>query len=159
MTAYWTSAPVSGSVTIASANIEYVYGLIVPTPVVAGHIVLDVAVADTTPTDLYSVGIFNSSGSLVAHILPQAFTMMGVQTPIAFNEGTVTFSPGKYYIGLTGEATALKLSAIVATLIPLAATSEGATTGGNQITSFSPPADSWIATSSTNNEPVVGLAP
>ena len=139
------------------ANIQYVYGLIIPTPVTAGHIILDVSTPDTSSTDLYSVGIFNSVGSLVAHISPQAFTSPGVQTPIALQEGTVTFPPGKYYLGLTGEAAALKLSSIAPALIPLAATSEGMTTGGAQITSFSPPADSWVATSSS--EPVVALAP
>lgn len=168
---YWTNGPTMGSVTIAASGTQYIYGLIIPTPVMAGHIVLDVATADTTSTNLYSVGIYavtNSTTScmtftppcvvLVAHISPQAFTTPGVQAPIAFQEGTVAFPTGKYYLGLAGEATVLKLSSIATTLIPLGAFSEGTTSGGAQITGpFTPPADSWVAT--TGSEPVIALAP
>jgi len=157
VTGYWTNGPTAGSVTIAMSGKQYVYGLVIPTPVVAGHVVLDVATADTISTDLYSVGIFNSSGLLVAHISPQAFQTTGVQAPIVFQEGTVTFSPGKYYLGLTGEATTLKLSSVASTLIPLAAFNAGSTTGGAQISSFTPPSDSWAA--ALNSEPVIALAP
>ncbi len=157
VTTYWTNGPIQNSVTIAASNKQYVYGLIVSTPVVAGHVVLDVATQDPTSTNLYSVGIFNSAGSLIAHISPQAFTTAGVQNPIAFQEGTVTLPPGKYYLGLTGEATVLKLSSIVTTLIPLPATAEGTTTGGAQIASFTPPSDSWVAAASS--EPAIALAP
>lgn len=169
---YWTNGPTQGSVTITLSGTQYIYGLIIPTPVMAGHIVLDVATADTTATNLYSVGIYAVTNSttlcgmtftppcvvLVAHISPRAFTAPGVQAPIAFQEGTVAFPTGKYYLGLTGEATTLKLASIVTTLIPLSATSEGTTTGGAQITGpFTPPADSWVAT--TGSEPVIALAP
>ena len=154
---YWASGPAQGSVTIGSANTEYVYGLVIPTAVVCGHIVLDVSMRDTNSSDLYSVGIFNASGTLIAHISPQAFTTNGVQSPIAFAEGTVTLPPGKYYLGLTGEATVLALASVATTLIPLGATSEGSTSGGAQISSFSPPSDSWIAT--TGSEPVIAVAP
>lgn len=133
VTGYWTNGPTAGTVTIAAIGMQYVYGLIIPTPVLAGHIVLDVANADTVTTDLYSVGIFNSSGSLIAHILPQAFPTPGVLAPIAFQEGTVTFPPGKYYLGLTGEALTLKLTSVAPALIPLAAFNAGTTTGGAQI--------------------------
>jgi hypothetical protein len=168
---YWTNGPTAGSVTIATSGTQYIYGLIIPAQVMAGHIVLDVATADTTPTNLYSVGIYAVTNSttlcmtftppcvvLVAHISPQAFTTTGVQAPIAFQEGTVAFPTGKYYLGLTGEATALKLASIVTTLIPLPATSEGPTTLGAQITGpFTPPADSWVAAG--GSEPVIALAP
>jgi hypothetical protein len=96
-----------GTVGLTSSGIQWVYGLIIPTQLAAGSIVLDVATPDGSHS--YSVGIFAISNSttacmaitppcaaLVAHIPAQSFGTMGVHAPIAFNEGTVTFPPGKY---------------------------------------------------------------
>jgi hypothetical protein len=166
LSSYWTNGPTMGSVGLTSSGIQWVYGLVIPTQLAAGSIVLDVATPDGSNS--YSVGIFAISNSttacmaitppcaaLVAHIPAQSFGTTGVNAPIAFNEGTVTFPPGKYYLGFTGTATTLKLSAMVSTLIPLGASMEGPTTSGNQLGQFSLPADSWTTTA----EPVIALAP
>jgi hypothetical protein len=37
VTSYWTNGPAQGSLTVGVANTQYVYGLIMPSTVVAGH--------------------------------------------------------------------------------------------------------------------------
>jgi hypothetical protein len=64
--------------------------------------------ADNT-ANTYEVGIYNGSGALVAHV-QAAGTMFcpstGATKSQNWTEGTVTLSPGKYYLALVSSCTA-----------------------------------------------------
>jgi len=125
-------------------NTLFVYGFYIPSQVLSGHVVLDLHTPDAS--NLYSVGVYNASGTLVAHIAPRSFSSTLISANVvAFAEGTVLFNPGKYYFGFTGNATTLAFNAFASILIPLGVTPEGGTSGGIVPSSFSPPTDSWTA--------------
>jgi hypothetical protein len=113
--------------------------------------VLDLHVADAS--NQYSVGIYNSAGTLVAHIGPQSFPSTSVSNNVFVfveNPSVVVFNPGKYYLGFTGTGNTLTFNALASILIPLGVMSVGAgTTGGNLPTPITPPTDSWTASGTT----------
>lgn len=146
---YWSPGAVLGAAVSAySANTLYVYGFYMSSQTMSGHIVLDLHIDDAS--NLYSVGIYNSTGTLVAHIGPRSFSSTSISSNVvAFTEGTVLLNPGKYYFGFTGNASTLSFNALASILIPLGVTSSGTTSGGALPSSFTPPADAWAAGGTT----------
>ena len=144
---YWSAGPLNNGtgagVTISPNGTETAYGFYITSEIVAGRLVLDVKTADST-ADTYSFGIFDQTGVIVAHTAGQSFGVATITT-IAFAEGTVTFTPGKYYFGYTGTGgnSTLTLVPYQPLLIPFAAQTVASGTGG-VLVPFSPSGDVWV---------------
>jgi hypothetical protein len=127
----------------ATTNSLRVCAVIIPFAVSFSQIGIYMATGDNSG-DLYSVGLYNSSGVLVAHSTPASYTTSGDKT-IATVEGLQTIQPGKYYFGWTGNASTAALGTInTGTDTPNSENNNGATTAsGAQVASFTPAADAW----------------
>ncbi|MGA7219205.1 MAG: hypothetical protein WBX38_12860 [Candidatus Sulfotelmatobacter sp.] len=156
---YWSAGPLNsaGGVTVPSNNTESAYGFYIPSILVASKVVLDASTGDNS-SDTYSFGIFNSSGTIVAHTAAQSFTTSPTVYVVSFVENAVTFPPGKYYFGYTGTGGtgSLVLIPFQAFLTPMVRTQVATGTGGTLV-SFTPGADTW-ATSGSNSA-AFALAP
>ncbi|MGH9449402.1 MAG: beta strand repeat-containing protein, partial [Terriglobia bacterium] len=136
--AFWTPGLYPNSTLGFGLNTEAVSGITLTYPVTASSITLSVNSTDSTSGDLYSFGIFNSSGTLVAHIAPTALTTIGNFTA-SFLEGTVSFAAGQYYVGTTANASTARVLAGTNAVTFLTDTNGAATTGGAQPSSITPP--------------------
>lgn len=107
---YW-QVPVGStfSTLTASANQTLAYGQPIPVQLSIGHITFSVTAADVTGGDVYSVGLYDSSGNLKASCSAAAYTTTGLKT-CAISQGTVTLPAGLYYLAYTGNASSLQIS-------------------------------------------------
>lgn len=141
---YWVTGFYPNGTVGFGDNTESVEGITLTYPVSASKITISVQTADTNAGNLYSFGVFNSSGTLLAHVLPTALTTTGDIT-LSFNEGIVQFAAGQYYFGLTTSATApaARVYASAAAQTFRSDIDLGATTGGAQPATITPPATVW----------------
>jgi hypothetical protein len=129
----------SGSSAVTAANATDCVGVIFPIALSVGHVVLNVATADATNNSDF--GIYNSSGTLEAHIGAQHLGTGGVNT-LAFSGGTQSIPAGKSYACLTSVGTTVALSIFQQNITFFTfATVSSATTGGSLNSTITPPAD------------------
>lgn len=154
-TGYWVNGAASGAstITLCAVDTECYWSLFIPTPLTnIGHLVFNVGTADSS-SDVYSFGIYSSSGALLASTTPVSYTATGVQT-VALSLAQ-NYAPGLFYLGITGHGgVTLKPTAAAASLLNASALSAGATTGGNVVASFAP-ASTWALGAA----PLIALAP
>jgi hypothetical protein len=116
-----------------------------------------VSTADNT-SNLYDIGIYKSSGSLVCHSGAVAGTTFSSATGvknISFVAGCGAMTPGRYYVALTttcssscAAITQINTASSTAVISPVSAanpSSGSATTSGALNSSVGIPADSWAA--------------
>lgn len=95
------------SQTLGGNNATACSSFYIPSPgVSADRIIFDVGVADAS--DNSDVGIYNTSGSLLADVGAATYSSTGV-TAKAFAQGTVYFPPAMYWQCWTSAATTFKL--------------------------------------------------
>ena len=127
-----------------TANVALLWGLPITIPVQFNRFAFDINTADGNTTDKYDIGIYDSTGALLANIGATAFTSTGVKTA-STTQGTVTLYPDKkYYVGITGNSTTLKFSAGVSTFTFAQNASQSSSTAGVLPATTTIPADSWI---------------
>jgi hypothetical protein len=125
-------------------NFVTLWGFPVNIPVQFNRIVLDVNTADASTTDKYDIGIYDSTGNLLADIGATSYTSTGVKTA-STTQGTVTLYPDhKYYVGITGNSTTLKFSAAQSTYVFAQSSTQSASNAGVLPATTTVPADSWI---------------
>ena len=125
-----------------TANQLSLYAVEIPTALQASKISYWVNAGDATTTDAYSLGIYNSSGTLVAHGAPVDWQGSGTARTDSLVEGTVTLPAGMYFIGLTGNAGTATLYSVCGTqksFVDFASSSYAATTAGALPTTITAP--------------------
>ncbi len=128
-------------ISVPLANTEYVYYWNIPVPLSISTISIYVITADSTSGDVYSFGLYNSSGTLLCSTTAQAFTATGFVTLSCSQGSSIAVAPGIYALGYTGNATALKVSSQGSTSLTVlfVQTNAGATTSGAQMASITFP--------------------
>jgi len=136
---------------LASSNTTRVWGFTLDVPVEFSHIVYDVVTADTTSgslcgafADCYDVGIYDSSGTLIADCGAKAFSATGV-VDCTIIQGTVIVQPGIFYFGFTGNSTTGAIQYAISSTFGFAgfASVTGTSTNGVLNSSIAPPPDEW----------------
>lgn len=120
----------------AGANTLSVYGLPFPNLLTFAHIGVNVNTADAVNN--YDIGIYNSSGTLIAHIGAQTLPSTGMVT-FAVVGGAKTLTPAVYYLATTGAATTASLQGMARELIQSFNSSYGSSAGGALPASITPP--------------------
>lgn len=129
-----------------TANTYAIFGLVIPAAVKAGHLILNIHADDATHAS--DAGFYNSAGSLIANIGATDFAATGILS-FAFLQGSVLFTPGRYYFGTTSVATTATFYTTNDTITPQSfyfAQDLGATVGGVLNSTIVPPADAPNAT-------------
>jgi len=125
---------------VSAANQEIIWSFIVDgSPVKVGHVVVWTATADTSNRESYA--IYDVHGHLVASTQPGSYSV-GFQT-LAWTQGTVTFHPGRYFIGVTATGTVWRANYLGGLPNAICNVRVGATSGGGSLVSITPPTDSW----------------
>lgn len=134
--------PGSGPSSVSpTANATKCWLVILPYPVTTSNVLYNVNTADNT-ANLYDIGFYSNSGSLLGHIGATAGTTLapstGVKTaawltPFTLNANT------RYYLCITGNASTLVLRSMQQ--LNIAGSVSSTTTGGALNASFTPPAD------------------
>lgn len=108
---YWAVMGNDGTVgtLTAVANQTFVVGVLIQWPLSVGHIRFNVGTFDNS-ANLYDIGFYNAAGTLVADAGPASYTTAGRKSA-AIVQGTVTLNPGLYWLGFTGNASVLVISA------------------------------------------------
>ncbi len=92
-----------------AANTASVYGFTVPVTLTTAKVLYRVGSTADNTANTYEIGIYNGSGALVAHVQAAGTTFCpttGATKSQSWTEGTVTLSPGKYYLALVSSCTA-----------------------------------------------------
>lgn len=151
-----TGSEQTGNSQGATANLNKLWGFLLPYNVTTTEITYYVTTADNT-ANKYDIGIFNSSGNLVADIGPTPGTTFApsksFQT-LKWTQGSTALAAGRYYIGFTTTCTGSACAQLGAspTYVSFAVnTSAGSTAGGGLSSSITPPADVW----NTGNQPTI----
>ena len=140
---YVTGYPHTNGVTIF-ANKEYLAGVVIPVSLSGiGHITFQVTTGDSVGTDLYSVGLYNSSGTAICTTTAAAYTTAAVEVVACSQGSSLSIPAGNYYIGFTGEATTAALESDDSPSFYSVNASFANTTSGAQPSSITPPSNSW----------------
>jgi hypothetical protein len=151
---WFTQPTASGSVSfLTSANVAKLYGVLYSsaTPLTTTQVTYNVQTADNTSNN-YDIGLYNSAGTLMAHVGTTAGTAFAASTGWKTLSWTAsaTIKQGKYYLAITTSCTSS-----CATLIGSStgvgftfagAVQESVTTGGTLPATITIPADSYTAT-------------
>jgi hypothetical protein len=91
-----------------TANKSSVQGVALSCPLTTTQVTYDVLTADNT-SNTYDIGIYNTSGTLVAHIGSTAGTTFAPSTgfkTVSWTGGSTYLLPGKYYLATTTSCSA-----------------------------------------------------
>jgi hypothetical protein len=151
---WFTQPSAAGSVSFfTTANVAKLYGAVYSsaTPLATTQVTYNVQTVDNT-TNNYDIGLYNSSGTLIAHIGNTAGTAFAPSTGWKTLNWAApgTIKQGKYYLALTTNCTsacaALIGSSTGVGLTFAGAVQESVTTGGTLPSSITIPADAYTAT-------------
>lgn len=153
---YWYPMASLGGSFAQSPAYETLAGWIIGNNVTFGHIEVYASAADST--NLYSIGIYNSSGTAICTTTPANLTSGNNQ--LACSQGTVKAPAGPYYIGDTTSCASScpTFGRFSGASFYTQNTSFITTTGGAQPTSITPPTNSFALTSPTYI-PAIALVP
>ncbi|HEY3838134.1 MAG TPA: hypothetical protein VGL72_16255, partial [Bryobacteraceae bacterium] len=152
---YWTNSGGGSSGNVPfNANSDLLKGIQIQYQVTFSTITYNVGVADNT-ANLYDIGLYKySTGQLLCDLGPVAGTTFAPATGIrsaSCLQGTLTLAPGKYYFAMTGNANTAQL--VGTSQYTFASSNNGITTGGQLLSTVTPPADSW----SYSTVPIIAL--
>lgn len=91
-----------------AANTAAVFGFTLPVTVTTSKVVYRVGSTADNTANTYEIGIYNGSGTLVAHFQAAGSTfcpVTGATKSQSWAEGTVTLPPGKYYEAIASSCT------------------------------------------------------
>jgi trimeric autotransporter adhesin len=128
-------------------NVTKLWGFLLPYNVTTTEITYDVTTADNTANN-YDIGIFDSSGNLVADIGPTPGTTFAPSTSfqtLKWTQGSTALNAGRYYIAFTTNCSTLcaKVAAGPAYVSFALNVSAGTSSGGALPSTVTPPADTW----------------
>ena len=128
-------------------NVTKLWGFLLPYKVITTEITFDVTITDNTANN-YDIGIFDSSGNLVADIGPTPGTTFAPSKSfktLKWTQGSTAFNAGRYYIAFTTNCSTLcaKVAAGPAYVSFALDVSAGASSGGALPSTMTPPADAW----------------
>ncbi len=151
---WFTQTTASGSVSfLTSSNVAKLYGVVYgnPSPLTTTQVTYNVTTADNTSNN-YDIGLYNSSGGLVAHIGTTAGTSFAGTTGWKTVNWTAaaTIKPGKYYLAITTNCTS-SCAQLIGSLTGggftfAGAVQESVTSGGTLPATITIPSDSYTAT-------------
>lgn len=151
---WFTQPTATGSVSfLTSANVAKLYGVLYSsaTPLTTTQVTYNVQMADNTSNN-YDIGLYNSSGTLVAHIGSTAGTTFAPSTGWKTANWTTsaTIKQGKYYLAITTNCSS-SCAALIGSSTGVGFTFAGAvqesvTTGGTLPATITIPSDSYTAT-------------
>ena len=151
---WFTQPSASGTVSfLTSANVAKLYGVLYSsaTPLTTTQVTYNVQTADNTANN-YDIGLYNSSGTLVAHLGSTAGTSFAASTgwKILSWSAAATIKQGKYYLAITtncSSSCAVLIGSSTGVGFTFAgAVQESVTAGGTLPNSVTIPADSYTAT-------------
>jgi hypothetical protein len=154
-TAPWLTQPsATGTISfLTTANVAKLYGVVYSgaTPLTTTQVVYDVLTADNT-ANTYDIGLYNSTGNLVAHLGSTAGTAFAASTgwKTVSWATPATVRQGKYYLAITTSCTA-SCAALIGSSSGVGFTFAGAvqesvTAGGTLPATITIPGDSYTAT-------------
>jgi len=128
-------------------NVTKLWGFLLPYNVITTEITFDVTITDNTANN-YDIGIFDSSGNLVADIGPTpgtTFAPSKIFKTLKWTQGSTALNAGRYYIAFTTNCSTLcaKVAAGPAYVSFALNVSAGASSGGALPSTMTPPADAW----------------
>ena len=128
-------------------NVTKLWGFLLPYNVITTEITFDVTITDNTANN-YDIGIFDSSGNLVADIGPTPGTTFAPSKSfktLKWTQGSTALNAGRYYIAFTTNCSTLcaKVAAGPAYVSFALNVSAGASSGGALPSTMTPPADAW----------------
>jgi hypothetical protein len=128
-------------------NVTKLWGFLLPYNVVTTEITFDVTITDNTANN-YDIGIFDSSGNLVADIGPTPGTTFAPSKSfktLKWTQGSTALNAGRYYIAFTTNCSTLcaKVAAGPTYVSFALNVSAGASSGGALPSTMTPPADAW----------------
>lgn len=136
----------SGTWTIGSNNQIRVYGFVIKQPVTFGRIMIRVSTLDAGGNN-HDVGIYDSSGTLLARTPVNAFAATGLLDLAIEGGGTVTLPTGRYYFALTGDDTTPAISVTGTDVFQFANNVAVTETSSSGVlpASITTPSDTWVA--------------
>jgi len=151
---WFTQPSAAGSVSfLTTANVAKLYGAVYAssTPLVTTQVTYNIQTADNSANN-YDIGLYNSSGSLLAHIGTTAGTTFAPSTgwkTLSWTSAS-TIKQGKYYLAITTSCTSA-CAALIGSSTGVGFTFAGAvqesvTTGGTLPNSITIPGDAYTAT-------------
>jgi hypothetical protein len=128
-------------------NVTKLWGFLLPYNVTTTEITYDVTTADNTANN-YDIGIFDSSGNLVADIGPTPGTTFAPSKRFLtskWTQGSTVLNAGRYYLAFTTNCSTLcaKVAATTAYVSFALNVSAGTSSGGTLPSTMTPPADTW----------------
>jgi hypothetical protein len=152
----WWDNPIGGTngtaLFASSINTLSLNGIAIPAQVRFNSIVFQVTIADAVNN--CDIGLYNSAGTLVAHIGAQILATTGLKN-IAVVGAPITLNPGRYYLATTSNATTATYETQTGNgnLCFLRNANFGSSSGGALPNTITPPADSVAQ----NQQPVFAL--
>jgi len=151
---WFTQPSAAGTVSfLTTANVAKLYGVVYSgaTPLTTTQVVYDVQTADNT-ANTYDIGLYNSTGNLVAHVGSTAGTAFAASTgwKTVSWAAPATVRQGKYYLAITTSCTAT-CAALIGSSSGVGFTFAGAvqesvTAGGMLPATIAVPGDAYTAT-------------
>ena len=128
-------------------NVTKLWGFLLPYNIITTEITFDVTITDNTANN-YDIGIFDSSGNLVADIGPTPGTTFAPSKSfktLKWTQGSTALNAGRYYIAFTTNCSTLcaKVAAGPAYVSFALNVSAGTSSGGALPSTMTPPADAW----------------
>ncbi len=149
-------APQEGSaVGFSAVGHTWGYGFWLPNAGQFGHLLVDIQSVDALNN--YEFGIYNAAGTLIANTTAGGISSNGWQS-FAISQGTVTMAAGKYFFA-SSAATSNTAAGFTAVDAIYTSGAFGALDAAVFPSMITPPADSYIMSTSANGGPSFALVP
>jgi hypothetical protein len=150
-----TGGASTGASQAVTANVNNLWGFLLPYAVTTTQITYEVTAVDNTANN-YDIGIFNTSGKLLVDIGPTPGTTFAASDAfqtLKWTQGSTGLAAGQYYLALTTNCstTCAQVAAAPTNVSFAINVSAGASTGGALSSTITPPAQAW----GTGNQPTV----
>jgi hypothetical protein len=150
-----TGGASTGASQAVTANVNSLWGFLLPYAVTTTQITYEVMAVDNTANN-YDIGIFNTSGKLLVDIGPTPGTTFAASDAfqtLKWTQGSTGLAAGQYYLALTTNCstTCAQVAAAPTNVSFAINVSAGASTGGALSSTITPPAQAW----GTGNQPTV----
>lgn len=119
-----------------TANTMLLYGFLLPCPVIINKLWINIQVADNANNN--DVGLYNQTGTLLAHIGAQHLASTG-QQGIAATGAPITAPQGVVFLAVTSAASTLAINGNNSYLVLYHNTSFGSSAGGTLPATITPP--------------------
>jgi hypothetical protein len=140
------------AVTAVPANTTRMWSVMVPTTQTSTKVGYEIITTADNTTNLYDIGYYDNSGTLVCHLGATAGTIFapstGVKGSLSWTSSCTLIGGNRYYLAMTDNVATATVGGLANTLVPVCAanpSANSATSGGVLNSSVTPPADSVTA--------------